>query len=265
MGKGLRRTACCRSRLYLRVEKVKIRFLGSGDAFGSGGRFQTCIEVKTSKSHFLVDCGTSSLIAMNRFGVELNEIEMILLTHLHADHFGGIPFVLLNSQHVSKRLEQLTVAGPPGTRKRLEETMELMFPGSSQVHWRFPFRVVELEPGRNHDAGNVRVTPYRVNHECGSPPFALRIECDGKIVTYTGDTEWTETLVPAAKNADLLISEAYYFEKDVRFHLNYRTLMDHMSELQPRRFMITHMNSDMLNRLAKLRCEYSEDGKVIDL
>jgi ribonuclease BN (tRNA processing enzyme) len=72
---------------------IQVRFLGSGDAFGSGGRLQTCICIKTANSTFLVDCGASALIAMHRYGVVPNDIDMILLTHLHGDHFGGIPFL----------------------------------------------------------------------------------------------------------------------------------------------------------------------------
>ena len=244
---------------------MNIRFLGCGDAFGSGGRFQTCVEVKTQENRFLVDCGASSLIAMQRFGVDPNEIEMILLTHLHADHFGGIPFFLLDSQFIHRRENELVIAGPPRTKERLKETMEAMFPGASQSEWNFPLRIVELEAGRANDFGNVTVTPYVVSHECGSPPFALRIQCDGKGLTYTGDTEWTQSLVAVAKDVDLLIAEAYYFEKKVRYHLDFRTLMDHIDELRPRRLIITHMSSDMLDRSGMLQCECAEDGKLVEL
>lgn len=143
--------------------------------------------------------------------------------------------------------------------------MEAMFPGASQSEWNFPLRIVELEAGRANDFGNVAVTPYVVSHECGSPPFALRIQCDGKSLTYTGDTEWTQSLVPAAKDVDLLIAEAYYFDRKVRYHLDFRTLMDHMDELRPRRLIITHMSSDMLDRSGMLHCECAEDGKTVQL
>ena len=105
------------------METIHIRFLGSGDAFGSGGRFQTCICIKTTTSMFLVDCGASSLIAMRRFGVAPNDIDMILLTHLHGDHFGGIPFFVLDAQLISKRHRPLLIVGPPGTQRRVAEAI----------------------------------------------------------------------------------------------------------------------------------------------
>ncbi len=202
---------------------------------------------------------------MQRFGVDPNEIEMILLTHLHADHFGGIPFFLLDSQFIHKRENELIIAGPPRSKERLKETIEAMFPGASEIEWNFPLRIVELEAGRANDFSKVKVTPHLVSHECGSPAFALRIQCDGNSVAYTGDTEWTHSLVAAAKGVDLLIAEAYYFEKKVRYHLDFRTLMDHIDELRPRRLIITHMSSEMLDRSGMLQCECAEDGKLVEL
>ena len=96
------------------MEPVEVQFVGSGDAFGSGGRFQTCIALRARGDLFLVDFGASSLIAMQQLGIDPNDVSKILITHLHGDHFGGLPFLLLHAQHVSKRTAPLTIAGPPG-------------------------------------------------------------------------------------------------------------------------------------------------------
>lgn len=247
------------------MKTVEIRFLGSGDAFGSGGRLQTCILVKTAKSQFLVDCGASSLIAMRRFDVDPNAIDMILLTHLHGDHFGGLPFFVLDAQLISKRTRPLVIAGPPGMKQRVVEAMELFFPGSSRVQRRFSLEMVELEPERPHVLGELKVTPYIVQHPCGDPPLALRLELAGKVIAYSGDTEWTPALIPAAQDADLFIAEAYFFEKKIKFHLDLQTLMAHLDEIRPKRLIITHMSGDMLGRLDALACEYAEDGKRIEV
>ena len=247
------------------MSRLSVTFLGSGDAFGSGGRLQTCILVRTATSHFLVDCGTTALIAMRRYGIEPNSIDTICVSHLHGDHFGGIPFFLLEAQLVSKRTRPLLIAGPPGTQQRLTQAMDVLFPGSSQVQQRFEVRIVELAPERPAALGDITVTPYVVQHASGAPPFALRIACAGKIITYSGDTEWTEALIPAAQGADLFIAEAYFFDKQVKFHLDYRTLMAHLAALCPKRLILTHMSADMLARLETLSCECAEDGQVIEL
>lgn len=244
---------------------LSVTFLGSGDAFGSGGRLQTCMLVRSAAVNFLIDCGTTALIGMRRCGVDPNSIAMILVSHLHGDHFGGIPFFLLDAQLISKRTQPLLIAGPPGTQQRLTQAMEVFFPGSSQVQQRFAIRIVELEPGRPASLGDVTVMPYLVQHASGAPPLALRITCAGKVITYSGDTAWTEALIPAAQDADVCIVEAYYFEKPIKFHLDYRTLMAHLDDLRPKRLILTHMSTDMLARQETITCEYAEDGKVIEL
>src|SRR3954454_21841320 len=127
------------------MSDMAIRFLGCGDAFGSGGRFQTCIHVHARGREFLIDCGASSLIAMKRFGVDPNTIETILISHLHGDHFGGLPFLLLDAQYVSGRKTPLTIAGPPTLSSRLDALREAMFPGSAAADLPFRLEIVEME------------------------------------------------------------------------------------------------------------------------
>lgn len=244
---------------------VQVTFLGSGDAFGSGGRFNTCIHVREPGSRFLIDCGASSMIAMRKYGVNPNDIGTILITHLHGDHFGGIPFFILDARLVSKRSGPLTIAGPAGTGKRIAEAMEVMFPGSSRAQQNFLLGVIDLQPEQPRVINGITVTPYQVQHPSGDPPLALRIECGGKTIAYSGDTEWAEALVPAAGGSDLFISECYYFDKKVKFHMDYRTLEAHLGEIRPGRLIITHMSGDMLARLKEVPCEHAEDGMTVHI
>jgi len=244
---------------------MRLQFLGCGDAFGSGGRFNTCFHVTTAESAFLIDCGASSMIALRKFGVDPNAIASIFITHLHGDHFGGLPFLLLDAQLVSRRTAPLTIAGPPGLAERLAATMEALFPGSSAIERRFPLDLVELTPGERRAVGGVTVTPYLVRHACGAPPFALRLESGGKVVAYTGDTEWTEALIPAAQEADLFIAEAYFHDKKIRYHLDWQSLAPHLPAIRPKRLILTHFSPDMLARLGDLPVEAAEDGKIVEV
>lgn len=247
------------------MARVEIRFLGSGDAFGSGGRFHTCFLVTAGSARFLIDCGASSLIAMRRFGVDPNVVSTILLSHLHGDHFAGVPFFLLDAQFVSKRTHPLVIAGPPGTTKRMGEVREVLFPGSSAATLPLPLDMVEMEPQVSRRLGEITVTPYPVQHPSGAPPFALRIDCAGNVIAYTGDTEWTDTLIPAAQGADLLIAEAYTFERKVKFHMDLQTLLARRRDLGAKRVILTHLGPDVLGRLGTLPCEYAEDGKIVEV
>jgi len=242
---------------------MKLQFLGSGDAFGSGGRLNTCFYVRDQNGAFLVDCGASSMIAIRKFGVDPNAIRAVLITHLHGDHFGGLPFFILDAQLVSRRTAPLTVAGPPGLRDRLTTALENFFPGSTKVERRFPIDIRELEPRVAHDVEGIEVTPYVVRHACGAPPFALRLKVDGKVLCYSGDTEWVDDLREAAQDADLFIVETYFYDKQVKFHLDYATLARHLPEIGAKRVILTHMSPDMLARVAPSGCEMADDGFVV--
>ena len=244
---------------------MEIRFVGSGDAFGSGGRYQTCVLATCEETRFLIDCGASSLIALKRFCVDPNSIDTVLVSHLHGDHFGGLPFFLLDAHLVSRRARPLTLAGPPGLRDRLHQAQEVLFPGSTGIASKFPLTLIEMPGHVAQTIGPVRVTPFLVQHSSGAPPYALRIEVDGRIVTYSGDTEWVESLIPAAQGADLFIVEAYFYEKKVKYHLDYMTLRGRLAEIGAKRVVLTHMSAEMLARRTEVDIDCAEDGLAISL
>src|SRR5258708_2047137 len=154
---------------------VTVRFVGSGDSFGSGGRFQTCIMVDSPQARFCVDCGTSSLIAMAQQGIEPNSIDAILLTHLHGDHCGGVPFLLIDAMLAAKRTRPLIVAGPKDLRRRMGEMQEILFPGSHVMSPKFPLQWIELEPGETQSILELKVTAQRARHTPETNPTALRV------------------------------------------------------------------------------------------
>jgi len=247
------------------MDPLEVTFLGTGDAFGHGGRFQPCVLVRTSGSSFLLDCGASAMISFQRFAIDPNSVGLILLSHLHGDHFGGLPFFILDAQLHSKRTEPLVVAGPRGTLTRLVRAMELMFPGSTGVERAFTLEVAELDPGETWRRGQVRVTPFEVVHPSGDQALALRISCQERTIAYTGDTEWTGSLIPASKGADLLIAESYFYEKPIKYHLNYSTVRDRLQELKPKRTILTHFSQDMLDHLDSVDLECAWDGMTVSI
>jgi ribonuclease BN (tRNA processing enzyme) len=243
---------------------MQIRFVGCGDAFGSGGRQNTCFHVTGASVNFLIDCGASSLPALKRSGIVRNEIELILITHFHGDHFAGLPFFLLDAQF-SRRTHPLVVAGPEGIETRLMQVMEALFEHSSRTQQKFALSIVPLKPQETRSLGGLRVTPYPVVHgDSGGPFLGYRIEAEGRVLAYTADTEWTETLVPLGRDADLFIAEAYTFERTVRNHLNLKTLEAHLAEIAPKRLILTHMSDDVLSRLDGLDHTAAHDGLIVE-
>ncbi|MEH2494793.1 ribonuclease BN (tRNA processing enzyme) [Bradyrhizobium sp. AZCC 1678] len=244
---------------------MQLLFVGCGDALGSGGRFNTCFHVTGANVNFLIDCGASSLPALKRLGIARDAIDLILITHFHGDHFGGLPFLLLDAQF-TRRSRPLVIAGPQGIEAKLPNLMEALFEHSSKTTPRFDLSVVALEPEQSRTFGEVKVTPYPAVHgESGGPFLAYRVEAEGRVITYSADTEWTETLIPAARGADLFIAEAYYYDKIVKNHLSLKTLEAHLPEINAKRLVLTHMSEDMLARLGELPYTTARDGMAVEL
>jgi ribonuclease BN (tRNA processing enzyme) len=244
---------------------MQLRFVGCGDAFGSGGRSNTCFHVTGEQVNFLIDCGASSLPALKRQGIALDAIDLILITHFHGDHFAGLPFLLLDAQF-TRRTRPLVIAGPRGIEARLTQVMEALFEHSSTTKPRFDLSVVALNAEETRQFGAVKVTPFAVVHGASGGPFlAYRIEAEGRTIAYSADTEWTETLIGAARDADLFVAEAYTYDRVVKNHLDLKTLIAHLRDINARRLVLTHLSDDMLGRLDHLGYEAAHDGMIVTL
>jgi len=247
---------------------MRLTVVGSGDAFGSGGRFNTCFFLETAKGTLLVDCGASSLVALKAHGLDPNRIDGIVLSHLHGDHFGALPFLLLDAQFLACRERPLLIAGPPGARARIDALLEVFFPRSTANKWRFSWKVMEIEVGRPTDVLGHSVTTTEVVHYSGAPSTAIRLSDGEKCFAYSGDTEWVEALVSVADGADLFIIECYGYSGRLPGHITWDILKARLPDLRARRIMVTHMNPTMLARLDEAKAAgvlLAEDGAVVEL
>ncbi len=243
---------------------MRIQFAGCGDAFGSGGRFNTCIHVTDGGRQFLLDCGATSLIAMKKAGIDRGAIDAILLTHFHADHFGGIPFFILDQHFTVKRSRPLLIAGPPGLRDWYGRAMALAFPGERTLPFELQLREVEI--GVAQTIADMTVTPFHVRHDDRAGPcLAYRIESGGRTLCFSGDTEWTDTLIDAARGADLFICECYMYDTLRKSHMTLSVLRRHLPAIGAKRVILTHLSDDMLAHLADVELECAVDGMVVEV
>jgi ribonuclease BN (tRNA processing enzyme) len=247
---------------------MRLTIVGCGDAFGSGGRTNTCFWLETAKGILTVDFGASALPALKAQTLDLNRIDAIVLSHLHGDHFGGLPFLLLDYQFLARRERPLLIAGPPGTRARLQAAMEVLFPKSTGTKWRFPWSVQEIAVGVATEVLDHPLLTAEVIHQSGAPSTALRLSDGAKTFAYSGDTEWTDALKPIAAGADLFICECYAYAGKMTGHLSWEILKPKISALGAKRLMVTHMNPSVLAKLDELKDAgvlIAEDGLVLDL
>ncbi|MGD0418247.1 MAG: MBL fold metallo-hydrolase [Xanthobacteraceae bacterium] len=245
---------------------MQLQFVGCGDAFGSGGRFNTCFHLVGHNINVLIDCGATSLVSMNRLAINRNEIGTIFLTHFHGDHVGGLPFFLLEANYVLKRDRALTIAGPPSLKSRYGEIMEVGFAGTKDLELGFPLLLKEVEIGKQNDVGGVRVTPFHVKHDDRAGPcLGFRFEAEGKVIAYSGDTEWIDTVIDIGYEADLFICEAFTRDKPVPTHMTLSSLERHLGQIRPKRLILTHMSDDMLARRAEVPFETAEDGMIVEI
>ena len=247
---------------------MKLTVVGCGDAFGSGGRRQTCYWVEEAGNRFLIDCGATTIMGLERLGLDANSIGTILISHLHGDHFSGLVWWLLHAQYICRRTVPLTVAGPRGIEKRFTAMAEAMFPGSTKTARRYDLRFAELETGSAQSYGPISVLPYEVNHPSGAPSYALRISTGTKTIGFSGDTEWVDNLIACADGTDLFICECFGFDKPIPYHMYWRIIETNLPRLRARRIMLTHMHNDMLANLAAVRSPgvlVAEDGLVLQV
>jgi ribonuclease BN (tRNA processing enzyme) len=247
---------------------MQVTIIGCGDAFGAGGRLQTSFCVHSGPSTFLIDCGATSLIGMRRLGINPNDIDTVFVSHLHGDHYGGLPWFMIDAKYASNRTRPLVVAGPKGIEARFITLAEALYPNTTTTKRGFDLKFVEYEEQKPLELSGVTVTPFEVNHPSGAPPYALRFNVDDKVLSFTGDTGWVETLFAVARDADLFITECFQYDMTLPIHLDYLTIDANYEKLGAKRTLLTHMGEAMLAALGKVdtsRYLIAEDGMILDL
>jgi len=244
---------------------VKLMVLGSGDAFGSGGRNFSAFVLSDGERHVLLDCGPSTLPAFKAAGLDPARVEAILISHCHGDHFGGLPSFFIDYQFVSARSSPLILIGPEGIEERCGALIQASYPDVLEAHrWRFAIRYIGLLPGQNFLEGGLRVESFKMEH--GSiPARGYRIGWGGAVVGYTGDTRWTQEIVTLARGCDLLLCECFFFEQDHHSHVRYRDIVEHRGELEAGRVLLFHPGPEMIQRMAEVEMDVAHDGLILEI
>jgi ribonuclease BN (tRNA processing enzyme) len=250
--------------IVLYVKQISLLVVGCGDAFASGGNGNTCFHISSQATNTLVDCGATALLGLKKLGLSSNDVDHIILTHFHGDHFGGMPFVMLDATRL-KRDKPLHIISPPGGRKRIEDLFNMFYPGSTAAIKGLDIRYYEYSGHDRIECNGILVETFPVVHSKDTLPHGIRITIDDILIAYTGDTEWTETIIDIVAGADLAICECTFFRKEEKNHLNYKALLSRLPDLTCKKLLLTHFDDEMLENLDKIKPACARDGKRITL
>jgi ribonuclease BN (tRNA processing enzyme) len=240
---------------------MKLHILGCGDAFGSGGRNQSGYLIEAGQRLFLLDCGPTSLLAMKRAGFDPVALEAIFLTHLHGDHFGGIPFFFIEYLYQRSRTRPLIIAGPAGAEERIRDLFQLMYAAKDLPAVEFHL----LEPEKSAHVAGIEIFCFRVPHQVNDVSLALKASYDGKRILFSGDSAWTERFIDEARGVDLFLCECTFYDQGNGNHIRYLILEPNLPRLKCKRVLLTHLGEEMLARRNELAAACAEDGMVIDI
>lgn len=244
---------------------VRVVFLGSGDAFSAGGRHQAGYLVSGPDGTVLLDCGASTLAAMKQGNIDPGRVDHIVISHLHGDHFAGIPFLLLAYTFEQPRQRPLAIAGPPGIEARARMLFSTVYKEIAARPLPFALQFTELAPGVATALGSLRIVPFAVPHQEKELSLGFGIEVGGRRIVYSGDTGWTEDLIVQSDHADLFICECCYFETRQPFHLDYPRLAEHRRRFTAKRMILSHLGQEVLARRRDIEMELASDGLVVEI
>jgi ribonuclease BN (tRNA processing enzyme) len=204
--------------------------------------------------------------ALKSNGVAPDSFDLLLISHLHGDHFGGLPFLILDYMWETRRKKVLTIAGPAKLQERTWSLMRTMFPHFELDKIKHKLKFVVLEPGTSARLGKFKVRAIRSPHTKPDISLSLRVDGGGKSIVFSGDSGWNDELVELSDGADLFLCECTYFESaHLKFHLNYPLLAANREKFKVRRMVLTHLGREVLSREDEIALEMGYDGMKITL
>src|SRR5260370_38704922 len=246
---------------------ITVTLLGTGDAFASYGRSQAgyLIDAPTA-GRLLMEAGPGLLPALKNNRIPTDMFDLLLISHLHGDHFGGLPFLLLDYMWETRRKKALTIAGPAKLEERTWTLMRTMFPHVELDKIKSKLKFVVLEPGSSKRLGKFKVSAIRSPHTKPDISLSLRVDGGGKSIVFSGDSGWNDELVEFSDGADLFLCECTYFETaHLDLNTNYPLLAANRDKFKVRRMGLTHLGREALSREDEIAIEMGHDGIKITI
>jgi ribonuclease BN (tRNA processing enzyme) len=249
-----------------KAKPVTLTILGTGDAFASGGRAQAGYLLEAGGKRILLEAGPGVLAEMKRHGIEADTLDAIIVSHLHGDHFSGLPFLFLEYMWERPRRHPVVIAGPKNLEQRTWILMRAMFSRFNLKKIQEKVKWIVLEPGKSVKLAGVKLSTIRSPHTRPDISLSIKIAVGGKTFVFSGDSGWNEELIDFSAGANLLLCECTYFESDhLRFHMNYPELKRNRDRFHVERMILTHLGRETINHTADIEIEMGFDGMKLEL
>ncbi len=211
---------------------------------------QEQIQLEVEKRHIesAVILGAPTRVEILTDFIKLGVVDFIAISHLHGDHFGGLPFFFLESLYQEPRSRPLILTGPPNLKKRVEMLHLAMFGELAERPMTFPVEYRELPPDQTTRVCGVDLVPFAVPHLEKEICFGCQAKLGDKALLYSGDCGWNEDLVRYSQGTDLFICECCYFGSQTPFHLSYPELRQERERLDCKRLLLSHLGREVLAR-----------------
>ena len=221
---------------------MSLTCLGSGAALTDGRRWNSILIDR----RILLDLPPTAVVELQRLDLDLTEIDVILISHLHADHMFGLPFLLLEYCIRRKRDRPLYVIGPPGIEARTKTLCDLAWPDMRDAGFEphVPVSYIELTEDGVYRAGDFEFTAIRMQHFT-LEAFGFRFHHKGRTIAYTGDTGNCIQLEKLLDGVDVAILEwTHRLASDDPGHLDAPAVAHWVARLrqQGARVFATHMS-----------------------
>jgi len=196
---------------------IDVLLIGTGFPRPNPDHAGPCTVIDLGDEWFAVDAGRGATMRIAATTLDYEKLRAVFMTHFHSDHTAGLPDLFISSWQFGRKSRPLELYGPRGTRK-LADAMLTFF--ADDIHYRrdllekhpaagATINTHEIGEGVIFDDGKVKVTAFVEDHRPVEPALGYRFESGGKVIVVSGDTRPNDNLLKFARNADVLVIEAY--------------------------------------------------------
>jgi len=245
---------------------LELACLGTADALGTGGgRHCAGYRVRNQDTQILLEAGPGILSQLKARQQDMAAVDGVALSHLHGDHFAGLPFLLLEYEHQTRREKPFIVLGPPGTESRVRRLLDLLYWESRGRQFRFPLEFIEMVDNSQAEIGGFRLSSFTVPHQETEVSLGYQVCGDGQNLVFSGDTPWTEKLLHESENADLLLCECTDLEHSSGKHIRYVDIERHRASFSCGDLLLTHLGPEVHARVDQIPETTATDSLVVEI